>query len=155
MRIAGAYCNLIDSCENMSKEEFVRAIGKTLGKLFAAAIELLEVRIDVSEHYEAMTMSHDDWSKLFSSLRKKLGDDDGYWIVFDPYNEEAPVFTSLSDDLSDIYRDLRSGLDAFGKSERDSHEAVWIWQFGFQGHWGHHCSCAMRPISKLLEAMDE
>ena len=59
---------------------------------------------------------------------------DLYWEVFDPRELSEPVAGSLSDDLADIYRDLRRGLAA---AERDIEEAVWDWRFSYETHWGN------------------
>jgi hypothetical protein len=68
----------------------------------------------------------------------------GYWDVFNPLEEEAPVFNTLCDDLSDIYRDLKEGLELYNRGQLV--EAVWEWRFHFEIHWGRHLTGAQRAI---------
>lgn len=68
----------------------------------------------------------------------------GYWDVFNPFEEEAPVFNTLPDDMSDIYRDLKEGLLLYARGQVV--EAVWEWRFNFEIHWGAHLTGAQRAI---------
>lgn len=53
-----------------------------------------------------------------------MGEVDGYWEVFDPYEDDKPVRASLSDDLRDVYRDVRAGGDHAIDALRALHRAV-------------------------------
>ena len=63
---------------------------------------------------------------------------DGYWTVFDPsqVEENETVFALLSDDLADIYRDIKYGLVLFDAGHIS--EASWECKFNFNTHWGRH-----------------
>jgi hypothetical protein len=56
----------------------------------------------------------------------------------------------LWDDLVDIYRDLRHGLDlyAIGDPEHIA-EAVWVWRFGYENHWGAHLFRALATVHEI------
>ena len=88
-------------------------------------------------------ISHEMWkavSTRFSDLPI-----DGYWDVFDPLIKDEPVFNTLRDDLSDIYRDLKEGLLLYGDGKIE--EAIWEWRFNFTIHWGAHLTGAQRVIN--------
>ena len=70
---------------------------------------------------------------------------DVYHEVFDPYVDEPPVCGSLSDDLLDIYRDLKRGLVAYDAGQVGA--AVWEWRFHFDHHWGDHAVDALRYLA--------
>jgi hypothetical protein len=72
---------------------------------------------------------------------------DGYWEVFDPYVDEAPVAGSLSDDLLCVYSDVRRGLDLW-KSKAPRAAAIWEWRFHFDTHWGDHAVDALRALHR-------
>lgn len=42
---------------------------------------------------------------------------DQYWEVFNPYCLEEPVGSSLSDDISDIYQDVKRGILLYEQKE--------------------------------------
>ena len=93
---------------------------------------------------------------LRNRLDRKLARDHGYHLLFDPYELDEPVWTSLGDDLVDVYHDLKEGLDLFGNgNEEDDREAVWRWGFYYLGHCGHLCAAAMRPIHRLVKRYRE
>jgi hypothetical protein len=70
-----------------------------------------------------------------------------YWEVFDPYVDEAPVAGSLSDDLLDVYFDVRRGLDLW-RSKAPRTAAIWEWRFHFDAHWGDHAVDALRALHR-------
>jgi len=69
-----------------------------------------------------------------------------YWEVFDPYVEEPPVKGSLSDDLLDVYRDVRRGLLLWDHNAPQA--AIWEWRFSFGVHWGNHAIDALRALHR-------
>jgi hypothetical protein len=69
-----------------------------------------------------------------------------YGEVFNPLivPPEEPVLGSLSDDITDIYRDVVTGLREYEAGRRT--QALWEWGFGFQAHWGEHATGAIRAL---------
>ncbi|PWA11191.1 hypothetical protein DCC39_09460 [Pueribacillus theae] len=57
---------------------------------------------------------------------------------------EEPVEASLSDDLLDIYIDVKRGILLY--ENRKYREAIWEWKLNFQIHWGNHTVDAMRAL---------
>ena len=72
---------------------------------------------------------------------------DVYWEVFDPYEEDEPVAGSLSDDILDVYKDVRRGLTLWDKDVPRS-AALWEWRFHFDSHWGDHAVDALRALHR-------
>ena len=70
-----------------------------------------------------------------------------YWMVFDPYADEAPVAGELSDDLLDIYYDLTRGL-ALWRSPATRAAALWEWRFHFDVHWSAHAVQALNALHR-------
>jgi hypothetical protein len=73
-----------------------------------------------------------------------FGQFDYYWEVFDPYHLEEPVGASLTDDILDIYKDVKKGILIYENNEHV--EAVWHWRFDFETHWGSHAVDAIRAL---------
>ncbi len=70
-----------------------------------------------------------------------------YWEVFDPYVEEAPAAGSLSDDVLDVFFDVRRGL-ALWDLDVPKAAAIWEWRFHFDTHWGDHAIDALRALHR-------
>jgi hypothetical protein len=76
-----------------------------------------------------------------------FGEFEVYWQAFDPYEEEPLVAGSLSDDLLDVYSDVRHGLDLWiSQSPRTA--AIWEWRFHFDFHWGDYAVDALRALHR-------
>lgn len=86
-----------------------------------------------------------------TGLANALGDADIYWIVLDPTSvtqKPGVAAGSLTDDLTDIYVDLKRGLQLW--DSRNERDAVWEWRFSYQTHWGLHALNALRVVHTQL-----
>lgn len=72
---------------------------------------------------------------------------DFYYEVFDPFIRDELVVGSLSDDLGDIYEDLREGIDLLDSGH--ACDAIWHWRFHYDNHWGDHAVDALRALHRL------
>ena len=48
------------------------------------------------------------------------------------------------DDLNDIYRDLMEGVRAYELGAIN--EAVWVWKWGVDNHWGTHAVSLIKAL---------
>jgi hypothetical protein len=71
-----------------------------------------------------------------------------YWEIFNPYVQEEPVAASLSDDISDIYQDVKRGIILY--EQKDQTQAIWQWKFHFEIHWGNHAVDAVRALHSVI-----
>ncbi len=70
-----------------------------------------------------------------------------YWEVFDPYERDDLVASSLSGDLLDVYNDVRRGLDLWDR-DVPGEAAIWEWRFHLDVHWGDHAVDAIRALHR-------
>jgi hypothetical protein len=127
----------------------LRRLHEILGSLQAAAARLTgvapgdEAAFDFEKNRDNVDI-----------LRRKLPVD-AYSVVFNPLehdptevNPPIPVMATISDDLSDIYRELMQGLVLFQSGQIES--ALWQWHFTYYAHWGRHLSHAQSAIWQYL-----
>ena|SRR4028119_194769 len=140
--IAQRYCSWAESPSGEFCDEMQMA-RKFLVELHQAVIDLPDLGPggDTED-----AISADEWKSVCSRFQKQPVY--GYWDVFNPLKEEAPVFNTHSHDLSDIYRDLKEGLLLYARGQVV--EAVWEWRFNFEIHWGAHLTGAQRAIHAYL-----
>jgi hypothetical protein len=122
----------------------MRALAKLLAELYLHASDLPDVNDDEATTSRPSSSSPGAYAKArdrFAHLPLER-----YWDVFDPLvpEPEAPVSSSLGDDLGDIYADLVRGFEVL--AERGIDAAVWEWRFHFHCHWGNHLVGAQRAI---------
>jgi hypothetical protein len=143
------YCALIDSVPALPVRTFLEQVQRVLTRIYALALELPSVAPDTADE-PPDHMTHQDWLGYYRRLGDYLGTADLYWMVFDPTDadDHDAIASTLSDDLSDIYRGLAAFLaDAAPTPNRD---AVWSVRFNFEIHWGHHVVAALTAIHALL-----
>lgn len=136
---AREFVRLVNNAARLSTRDLVSSMTAALADLYANGLLLPEVDAPESPE-EPEVQQPSDWPGF--------GERDMYLEVFDPYVEDAPVRGSLSDDVLDIYRDVRAGLDLLDDGHVDG--AVWHWRFTLRIHWGAHAVDAMRALQRLL-----
>ncbi|MDR4222315.1 DUF5063 domain-containing protein [Priestia megaterium] len=133
---ANHYCTLIDSLNCLDEKNSEELLAALLD-LYLQALRLPEVEPDNAEAPQfEIPLPKVDFDKY-----------EYYWEVFDPYKLDEPGCGSLSDDILDIYKDLKEGIILF---EQDTtNEAIWHWKFHFQSHWGSHVVNALRALHSV------
>jgi hypothetical protein len=146
--LAKSYCSVIED-SSLRGMQGLRAIHDLLLPLHAVAMQLPQVKSEVD--FNGSVESH-DYQKVCKDLQERLPIDP-YWDTFDPLKEPAGdvVAGSLSDDLADIWRDLKIGLiELQAKGEASHAEVWWEWRFSFYTHWGAHSADALRVMYYAL-----
>lgn len=140
------YCRWIEDDAGGSTD----CVRRSLARLYAAAWDLPDVEpADV----ELPDISHEAWSRVFGRLGRRLPFG-LYWTLTQPVaadlaGPDEPTCGDLADDLADIWRDLKPGLDAWPDADEDARRAiVWEWRLSFRTHWGRHAADAMAVLGQ-------
>ncbi len=136
------YCELIESSSSNS-DEWIAQVAALLPRLHAA-VSSLGSTDTTGEH--VMTVDLDARFELFTHLRVRLGTKDGYWMEFDVAEDGQSMSGSLADDLTDIYCELKHGLNVL---DGEPSTALEQWRRGFHMHWGQHLVDAERHLYEL------
>lgn len=139
VRQAYDLCAFIEAAESFGLPERLQRARQELLALYAAGADLPHVE-PVGTGTSPRVPLPENWCG-FEGF-------DLYWEVFDPYDHEdhEPVVGSLSDDLLDVYRDIRGGLWSWEKNATAN--AIWEWRFSFESHWGDHAVDALRALHR-------
>jgi hypothetical protein len=151
VEVAREYCQLIDDRDQKTAIQLLQAIFVYLPRLCLYGLGLPEIKRSLD--YDLPQRSQEEWQNLYKSLQNKLEGYDVYFEVFDPYDDKdhESISQTVSDDLSDIYFDLKSGLKEWSRaSVAEQRSIIWDWKFGFASHWGHHATGAFRTLFSLL-----
>jgi hypothetical protein len=143
---AERYCGLIERAEPLTRDAFVSEVAESLAALISHATHLPRVEPTDTDLPDGPT--YDQWKDRFMAVGAVLGDWNAYWTTLDITSEEA-VLLPVADDLADIWRDLRRGLDGLQVGARVD-DVVWEWRFGFCSHWGRHATDALRVLHSHL-----
>ena len=148
--VAREYIELIEKCSSMSRRQLVERAHRTLVDLYRLGASLSNVDSDADEITKDQ-VGHDQWSNMYGQLRAKLADADVYWMVFDPADPDDKEATqhTLSDDLSDIYREIKNAVPVNEFAPFDNN-ALWTLRFKYEIYWGHHAVNALTAQHSLL-----
>jgi len=149
--IASKFCLLIENRDAKKPIQLLQEAFIILPQLCLCGMRLPDIK-KLSD-YEVPDVPNEQWYELFESLQYRLKDYDVYTEVFDPYDEEDqnPIHGTLSDDLSDIYRDIKNGLQEWENvTTTERLDIIWHWKFLFEHHWGHHATGVFRALYSLL-----
>lgn len=144
LETAREYCRLIELA-TADDDDWLHDLARLLPRLHAL-IATLEgpatmpgpgTELDLDSRFE-----------LFSRLHEALGERDSYWLEFDAPGGNIPGTGSLADDLTDIYCDLRLGLNRLAAND-DPSRTFGEWRHGFRRHWGQHLVDAERHLYAL------
>jgi hypothetical protein len=142
---ANSYCDFIERTGETDLRAFVAKLEQYLSQLAWTAVALPNVA--PSSRPDVLPISEAAMTPISRALAAMLGAHDSYRQVYDPFEsaEHDVVGGSLSDDLADIYRDLKRGVDEWCDADSvGRQDIVWEWRFGFESHWGQHLLSALR-----------
>ncbi len=181
--LAQSYCDLIESGTTRQKW-LLRECAELLPHLFAVAIELPPGRENKKIRQELDLITRDDWPvfglskaqrrkaatsryrhtviptkrffKVSRRLAKILGTHNLYREIFDPYTNKDPNETSLSNDLAEIWHDIKPALLLFQlRDETAKRHAVHKWAISVRIHWGpSHFPGALKAVLYALCDVD-
>lgn len=135
--VATKYCNLIDAHNSFKEETGIQDLLVTLSELYTKALALPDADSKGEEPLEL----------IVPEPVIEFGNLDAYAMIFNPFQDKKPVIGLLSDDLSDIYIDLKRGLMLY--EQEALNEAVWEWKFYFEVHWGKHITSAIHALHSI------
>ncbi len=156
IELALEYCALVDSADLISASELLTRASVLLPRLHASVAILPGGRDELSLR---PGVDLETRFNLFSKMRRKLGRWDAYWMEFDHCavggGGAEPAFQhqsgSLADDITDIYFDLKRGLELVNGADPIAlHRATNDLSCTFRRHWGEHLVDAERHVFELL-----
>lgn len=134
LKAAVDYCNFVDFLNSYHGNDTFQKLHITISELYTKALALPEVEPEYDGSMDVdFFMPHVD-----------LREQSVYWELFDPYQLEEPLSGNLTDDILDIYSDIKRGLVLYEQGEHV--EAVWEWRYHFEIHWGNHAASAIRAL---------
>ncbi len=141
-RVAAEYCRLIDDFDPDSlNRAWWLQLERLLPRLHVAVIALAGPR----DGYAAYSLPDDEQRfELYMRLHDRLHANPLLWSSLGDHRLLARLCDRLADDLTDMYFDLRRGLNLLEAYPADPARAVGDWQNSFYLHWAQHLLDAER-----------
>lgn len=156
--VAAEYCAYVERCNEHSRKEFVDTLLKLLPLLYLKAQMLPEAERVSDEGLEDF-VTEDSYEVLRMSLYDLLADKDSYLDVFvsEMKYSDTPVTKSISEDLADIYQDVKNFVCLFKLGINETmHDAIVECSEHFAEYWGQTLVNTLRALHEIrYNTLDE
>jgi len=152
--VSAEYCIFLEklTSSGTTKRQLLEQITKLLPLIYVKATLLPELE-QYGDFDLPVVVTEDDYDEVRQSVWRLLKADDEYLEVFTPdmqYSEGAMTHT-ISEDLADIYQDLKNFVAVFVDRNDDAmHDSIVKVQENFRDYWGQCLVNVMRPLHDLL-----
>ncbi len=149
---ANEFCKYAEHGSQINGDEMLRILQRLLPYLYIKA-SLLPALSPVFEDGNEKFVTEADWNMVHDSLKEKFGSADDYSEVFDDRAAESgePVIESLSENMADIYQDLKDFILLYQTGTREvMNDAVWECRMNFENIWGQKLVNSLRAIHRFI-----
>ena len=155
--VAVQFCAYIESFDDtITESELTDKLTKILPLLYLKA-SLIPETDTVNEDEPEISVTEDDYNYIISKLNHIFGADDTYLEVFlqDMKYSETPISANISEDLADIYQDLKNFVTIFERGITENmNDALYVCTENFKMYWGQKLVNALRALHSLKYTVD-
>lgn len=149
--VANEFCGFLELQNQFSPKDFVDKGTKLLPLLYlkASLLPRFEPRLDESPE---KFVSEYDYNHMNNNIAEKLGENNDFLEVFhdDMQYSDTPILASVSENLCDIYQDLKDTLQNFELAAEDvMNDAMFECQSSFETVWGQSLVNALRALHQM------
>lgn len=154
--VAAEFCAFVERAGSMSKDEFTDKITKLLPLLYlkASLIAPEEYYVEYPEKF----VTEEVYNEIRNSVENLFGIHDTYLEVFveEMQYSDTPITAYISEDIADIYQDIKDFLSVYRLGNDDlSRAALTECLEGFKDYWGQKIANVMRPLHSLCYTTNE
>jgi hypothetical protein len=146
--VAAEYCGFIERSREVGKQSFVDTALKILPLLYLKASLIPECELMGEGDLETF-VTEDDYEYVRRSIAKVMGAQDDYLEVFHPdmAYSDTPVRKNISEDLADIYQDLKDFISVFQLGLNVTmNDSLYVCKEHFAEFWGQRLVNTMRAL---------
>ena len=146
--VAAEYCGFIERSREVGKQTFVDTALKILPLLYLKASLIPECELMGEGDLETF-VTEDDYEYVRRSIAKVMGPQDDYLEVFHPdmAYSDAPIKKCISEDLADIYQDLKDFISVFQLGLNVTmNDSLYVCKEHFAEFWGQRLVNTMRAL---------
>ncbi|MBR4648913.1 MAG: DUF5063 domain-containing protein [Bacteroidaceae bacterium] len=153
VKLAADYCLRLEHSREATPRELVKAMLNSLPYLYIKGTALLETTGENDLMSIDPQVTEEDYNFVRNGVYDVLGRYDEYLDVFveDMKYSDKPILRSVSEDLADIYQDLRNFLAVYRDGiEEMMTAALYEVLDNFKEYWGQKCVNVMRALHDIL-----
>ena len=146
------FCSFLEKMEVTSRTEWCEIMLRILPLLYVKA-SLLPPVVDLEDELAEVFVSHEDYMLIANQVASVLGEEDVYLDVFveDMKYSDRPVSSFVSEDIADIYQDIRNFVSVYQLGlEETMINALKVISENFRLYWGQKLLNVLRPLHTLV-----
>lgn len=149
--VANEFCYFLENLEKKEKDVIFDFMQRILPLLYLKGSLLPIIEPEYPEANERF-VTEEQWERVFTELRDVFGKDDEYWIIDPQYiNETEPLKASISENIADIYQDMKDFLYLLQKNTVAAREnAINQCRLLHGNHWGYRVGNIFSRIHHLI-----
>lgn len=154
--VAVEVCKRLENAASLNRKEFISSMLKLLPLLYLKSQIVLHFNNE-SDVYLEHVVTEDDYNAIRYSIADKLGEYDDYLDVFleDMKYSDSPIHRTVSEDLADIYQELRDFLHIYEQDfEESTAAALGELSDTFVQRWGQTVVNVLRPLHETMYNSD-
>jgi hypothetical protein len=155
--VANEFCKYAEHASELKGDEMLKIMQRILPLMYLKA-SLLPQLDPFFEDGNEKFVTEADWTGINETLMEKFGTANDYLEVFDEKinDTEGPVVASISEDIADIYQDMKDFLLLYQTGTGEvMNDAVWECRMNFENFWGQKLVNSMRAIHKFIYSGEE
>lgn len=136
--LAKEYCSLLETDLNVSQADFIHFTLYNLPAVYSSFIRIPQLEPVFDEGSEKFVSEH-DWSEIYRKIAECMGANNEYPDIAgeEEFDRSELVTRKVSEDMADIYQDLRDFLEIYKNAPEDvMNDALWECQNNFMSFWG-------------------
>lgn len=157
--VAAEFCKYLEQSEHCKRAPFIDTLLKILPLLYLKALMLPECEAIGEEDPESY-VTEEIYEVMRMNLAGILGEKDDYLDVFvsDMKYSDQPITRYISEDLADIYQDIKNFIFVFQLGLNETmNDALAICQENFGMYWGQKLTNTLRALHdvKYTQSVDD
>ncbi len=150
--VSREFCQIVDNCNQLSKQEFISVQLKLLPLVYLKAVVLPKAIEELNDPLEK-TCTEEIYEEVKVTIEAKLGKHNDYLEVFTPdiNRSEGALSASVAEDLADIYQDLTDFLANYRTGITEiMNDALFELQSNFELFWGQKMVNCLRALHNVF-----
>ncbi len=151
MAVAVEFCSFLEQECMPQRSEWVDKMVKILPLLYVKASLLPETVFTFSEEVPAF-VKEEDYNRVAYAVESVMGEENIYLDVFveDMRYSDTPVSSFISEDIADIYQDVRNLVSVYQfELTGQMNDALYVCVEHFHTYWGQKLVNVLRPLHAL------
>lgn len=146
------YCSFLENVDNdIPASELTDKLTKLLPLLYLKTTLITDKEVEY-EVFSEITVTEEDYNYILKKIYNIYKSSDSYLEVFmeDMKYSDTPISASISEDLSDIYQDLKNFVSVYEQGvEENMQEALFVCCENFKMYWGQKLVNVLRALHSL------